>query len=544
MSKFTYEIPLQEEKTLDYRLLEIFPGMLSWLVLAAPVLLAFISPLVSASFIILYMVGWMVKAFVMIVRVIQGYKRVEQYSSLDWYSYLSDFDNYSSKAVLEKAASHDNAKFDVMHYNNLIEFSKFKNKVLPKDVLHAVVFPIYNEGMETLEPSMKALADSEYDLTKIWLYIAFEERGGTQVERDVVKLAKQYKNVFGKIVPIQHPDGMPNEVKGKGGNIYYAGQQMLKDIEDANISPNRVTVTTLDADNRVHRKYFNSLTYHFVITEHKTSISYQPIPLYTNNIWDVPAPVRVAATGNSFYQVIQSTRPHLMRNFSSHAQSLEGLLKTDLWSVRTVVEDGHQYWRSFIALKGEYDVIPIFVPIYQDAVLADDLKSTMKAQFVQRRRWAYGCSDIPYLISWWWKERRKLPFFKTWTRIIRLLESHVSLATASLVLALGGWGPWIVNHLSDGNSAVALRMPGYAQFLRYLGLIGFPISIYLGWKILPPRPERYLKRRSLWMILQWAWLPVSALLFGSFAALNAQTRLMLGKYLEVFDVTEKVVKKD
>jgi len=44
------------------------------------------------------------------------------------------------------------------------------------------------------------------------------------------------------------------------------------------------------------------------------------------------------------------------------------------------------------------------------------------------------------------------------------------------------------------------------------------------------------------MIAQWLLLPFTTMGFSSFAAIDAQTRLMFGKYLE-FYVTEKSVKK-
>jgi hypothetical protein len=65
--------------------------------------------------------------------------------------------------------------------------------------------------------------------------------------------------------------------------------------------------------------------------------------MFTNNIWDAPAPMRVIATGNSYWMLIQGLRQHMLRNFSAHAQPLASLIETDFWSRRTIVEDGHQF---------------------------------------------------------------------------------------------------------------------------------------------------------------------------------------------------------
>lgn len=70
-------------------------------------------------------------------------------------------------------------------------------------------------------------------------------------------------------------------------------------------------------------------------------------------------------------------------------------------------------------------------------------------------------------------------------------------------------------------------------------MVGILVSIFVSFKLLPPRPERYKKSRNVLMVLQWALMPVIAIVYSSMASYNAQTHLLLGKYLDKFDVTEK-----
>jgi hypothetical protein len=70
-------------------------------------------------------------------------------------------------------------------------------------------------------------------------------------------------------------------------------------------------------------------------------------------------------------------------------------------------------------------------------------------------------------------------------------------------------------------------------------MAGLFITIFLAFKMLPPRPQRYKRRRTLWMVLQWVLMPFTAIVYGSASAFNAQTHLFLGRYLDKFDVTEK-----
>ena len=55
--------------------------------------------------------------------------------------------------------------------------------------------------------------------------------------------------------------------------------------------------------------------------------------------------------------------------------------------------------------------------------------------------------------------------------------------------------------------------------------------------------EEYKKTKKIIMVLQWIISPVIAIVYSSFCAFYSQTRLMIGRYMEKFDVTKKSVKK-
>jgi hypothetical protein len=352
-------------------------------------------------------------------------------------------------------------------------------------------------------------------------------------------LIKEYGGQFAFAEAVEHPKDVPGEVIGKGGNITCAGRVLKKRLDKLGWDYNKTLVTTLDCDNRPHANYLAGLTYTYCLTQEPKNISYQPVPLFTNNIWDAPAPMRVIATGNSFWMVIQSLRPHILRNFSAHAQSMAALVDTDFWSVRTIVEDGHQYWRTYFRYDGNHDVYPIYLPIYQDAVLAEGYRRTFKAQFVQLRRWAWGCSDIAYVATKGFFTKNNIPKWRMTLRLARLMEGHLSWATAPPLLFFSAFIPILFNP----DDIAANQLPNLVSTIQRLAMIGILITLFLSFKALPPKPARYKRHRNIVMALQWAILPITTLLYNSTSALYSQTRLFFGRYLDRFDVTEKAVKK-
>lgn len=531
------EIPLAENRDFIYRLFEVLPGLLSWLTLGLPVILCFISPTLAAVFVIAYLLVWFIKALAMNLRIIQGYKVLKQHMSYDWQKFLQELDNPNLAF-----ARYDQGIYPKWHYKNLITRQSRQNKVNLDNLYHGVIVAVYNESRSIIEPTIKHVLQSNYDTKKIILVIAYEERGGSEVENVVHDIVSQYGHHFYHMSAVRHPQDIPNEVIGKGGNITYAGKYLKTIIDDKKIGYSNIIITTLDADNRPHPQYFAAVTYAYLACPDPIHTSFQPISLFTNNIWDVPAPMRVIATGNSFWNIVLALRPHMLRNFASHSQSFQTLVETDFWSVRTIVEDGHQFWRTYFRYDGNHDVHPIMVPIYQDAVLSNTLTKTLKSQFIQVRRWAWGASDIAYVLQKGWREKNHIPRVDLFFKTIRLIDGHVTWATAPLLLLLAAFVPLYLSPQSS-SSLVANQLPIIASRIQTLAMAGLFVSLYVSIKLLPPKPKYYRAHRHIFMVLQWIYMPLTTIIYSGLAALYSQTRLMIGWYLGKFDVTEKAVKR-
>jgi glycosyltransferase involved in cell wall biosynthesis len=531
------ELPLKKRTKL-YRFFEMLPAIISYGMIILLIVLSLISPLAAAIYLLLIIITVLVKAVGIAVHTIGGRSRLNRAQNVDWHARFLQLETPELSYSHEKTVRSSGFGFEAHKENLRLMAADPEAFPKPSSIYNAVIVAAYNESFEVIDPTIQSVADTTFDNDKIILVLTYEERGGPEIKKTAEALKKKYGNTFKAFHVICHPAGLPDELVGKGGNITFAGYFLKKWIAEQDIPYKDVMITTLDSDNRPHATYFDYVAYEYVVHEDRKHLSYQPIALFMNNIWDAPAPMRVIATGNSFWNIISSMRPHTLRNFASHSQPMDALVEMNFWSKRSIVEDGHQYWRSYFYFGGNYSVTPIYVPIYQDAVLSDTYKKTLKAQFIQLRRWAYGASDIPYVAVRVLTNKRNVPLGPGLARLFRLIDGHVTLASTSIMVAVGGWIPLLVNSQAARDIA-AHQLPEVISGIQQVALIGLLITVFMAFKMLPPRPERYKRHRTIWMLLQWGLMPVTAIVYSAASAFNAQTHLFLGKYLDKFDVTEK-----
>lgn len=532
-----FELPIGK-RTLKYRLFEMLPAAISYGAFVLLVVLSIVSPLLAAIYLLLVIITVLVKAVLIVRDSILGHNRLVKSQKVDWAARLADFEDPVATYAL-RTATKPKAFGAHVHVDNLrVVSSNPEAFPKPSELYNMVIIATYNEAYEVLEPTIQSVKATTYPNKQLIVVLAYEERGGAATERTAERLQKKFKNVFHAFLIVKHPGDIPDEVVGKGGNITYAGKEMAKWCDDQGILYKNVMITTLDADNRPHPAYFDYTTYEFIVNEDRKHLAYQPIALFLNNIWDVPAPMRVVATGNTFWSLISATRPHMMRNFASHSQPMDALVEMNWWTTRSVVEDGHQFWRSYVHYKGNYSVLPMYIPIYQDAVLSNTLLQTLKAQFLQLRRWMYGASDIAYIATHLFTKKRTVPFWRGFIWFVRALDGYVTAASVSIIVAVGAWIPLLISSQAY-HDIVAHQLPDVVSTFQRIALIGLVVMVFQSFRLLPPRPARYKRHRTVGMVLQWVLMPITAIAYLSFAALNAQGRLFIGKYLDKFDVTEK-----
>lgn len=527
------EIP-QGKRTKLYRFLEMLPALMSYGMVILLFVLSFYNPVFGSIYLLILIAIVLVKAAAITFRTMQGYRTVKKACLVDWGKRLAELKRAESIELEDTTKN----KFEygyAEHRYNLKKMAKEKTII---DVFHAVIMVAYNESLEILVPSVEAVKNTGFDNKKIIFVLGYEERGGKEMEENAKKLKKKYDGVFYDFLIVKHPDGMKGEIKGKGPNLVYAGKELERYLRDKKIDNERVIVTSLDSDNRMHKEYLDYVAYEYLVRDNRKNCSYQPVSLFTNNIWEASAPMRLIAISNSFFNIITSMRPHALRNFASHSQPMEALVEMDFWSKRTIVEDGHQYWRSLFHFRGNYEVVSIRVPIYQDAVMEETFLKTLKAQFIQLRRWDYGASDVAYVGVRLLGGKSGVPFGKLLFDFWRLLDGHVMLAAMSPIVAFGGFIPLSMNN--QNKQLLVYNLPNIVSNVQFFASIGLLVMILLSMKMLPERPKKYGRGKSFAMVLQWVLVPVVAIVYQSFAAFYAQTRLLTGRYMEKFDVTKKI----
>lgn len=503
-----------------FRLLEIFPGAISWLILILIFILSWQKPFFISVFIIVFAVFWLFRTIYFSFHLNSTFKKMKENEKKDWLDKI-------------KKLSPQNYSLKINSW---------------KDIYHLVILPVSREPLEIAREAFISLQKSDYPKDRMIIVFSAEESQKQYLAPIVEEIEKEFSDKFFKLLITWHPSNIKGEIPGHGANDAWACQEVKKKIIDPlNIPYENIITSSFDIDTCVFSRYFSCLTYYFLTIKNPTRASYQPIPLYINNIWQAPFFSRIFAFSATFWQMMCQERPEILLTFSSHSMSFKSLVDVGYKQANVVSDDSRIFWQCFFRYNGDYRVVPIFYPVSMDANVSKSFWRTAVNVYKQQRRWAYGVGEIPFFLFGFLKKiksdfnNKKIPFYKKLNLSAELIVGHWFWATVSIMIFCLGWLPIFLGGPDFSQTLVSYNLPKMMSFILTILMIGLVASAYLTIVLLPPKPPGYGRFRYFTFFIEWFMLPFIMIFFTSIPALDAQTRWMFGRYMG-FWVTEKVRK--
>lgn len=452
------------------------------------------------------------------IHAVRGYRAMKASARIDWrQKYGAQI--FGSAAVRESAIAWD-------------------------DVYHLIIIPTYKESVEKLSATLGKLAESEVAREKLLVVIAMEAADAGAPAR-YEQLTRDFGHSFLAMIGTTHPDDIAGEVRGKSSNEAWAAKHAKRLFcDEMGFDIDAMTVTSCDADTLFHPRYFSALTYEFATDPRRYRRFWQGPIFYYNNVWDVPAPLRIQNSLGGINHLAKLMRKHtVLFPQSTYSLSMRMCHDVGYWDVDVVPEDWHMFLKCFFAMGGEPDVRPILLPVGNDGVRAHKYRNTFWEHYQQARRHAWGCTDIPYAIKQF-AAHPEIPFLRRLRRTWSITENHVLWSSQWFLItgvaanmSAASWGGFIsLKPFAQGN------IPDWfiiaSRWILMPCIIPLIVMIILDMMMRPERPKRW----KVWLypvqFAQWMLMAPITLFFTALPALDAQIRLALGRRLE-YKVTEK-----
>jgi cellulose synthase/poly-beta-1,6-N-acetylglucosamine synthase-like glycosyltransferase len=481
-----------------YRLGEVFIPVCTWIVILLPVWLSPFHPAIVAYFIIAFNLFFFYKS-----------------SSTTYFAVIS------YKEIL---------------FHSKISYAE-KIKLLPKakEIKHYIIVPNYKEPLYKLESTLDSFVQNDYPYKNITLVLAFEKREEEAKEKEHY-LREKYSSFFENIVAAYHVL-TPNEVQGKASNQTFAAKMVKEFVEKEHISKEDIILTICDADSHLSSNYFSYLTDTYLHdTEKLYHFYWAPVVLY-NNFWQLPLFVRMQATLSSIVRLSLVAQKERLIHISTYSSSLWLLDEVGYWDVDIIPEDWHIYFQAFFRFGDKVKTLPLFTIINGDAVYSGGFIKTLQNRYEQEKRWAWGVTDFSYA---WGKlfNTPHIPFWVKFRKIYALAETHFLWPTSFFLLTLSASVPPLVNPVFK-RTVLGLLLPQISGLILTIATASLLLYIYLDIQVRKKMNiETSFKNLPL-LFIQWYLLPIVSFFLSSLPALDAHTRLLLGKKI-TYKVTEKV----
>lgn len=501
---------VEKNERATQRILEMIPGIMVWTVLTSPLWLGKLLPFWMNFFLAWLAVFWVYRAFLHTAGLFIGYKRYKDEIKIDW---------------LEKCKN--------TNFRELPNPEKLPDNF--EQIYHFILVPAVNEPLEVLEGMVSSIYKSNYPHNKIFFTLTVEERGKEGVGKSFEYLKEKYGKEFAGFWMFVHPAGIENEAKGAGAaNRTWGAKHAVQKIEELNIPLRNILFTTFDADAQIHKEFIPRLTYAYMTDKERQDRFYQSAAyLFHNNIWQVPTLMRIQASSLSL-AILSSWvfDPYSKDTFSAYSVSLNNVVDTGYWDVRLGVDDTPFFWRTFIRKNGNFSGKEFYVPIYSDAVQGESVVKSYVSQYKQLLRWGWGIIVFPIAMKGF-LTNKKIRLVDKVVRTIRMVEQYTIWYTIAFLITFGFALFHLVNPRIE-QTTMGASLPiltGYVLTGAFFLLL--PIGIFRE-KLCPPKPKEWSVWKKFWINLEGPLVILNMLTFNLIPYIDAATRLLLNKRLELW----------
>jgi cellulose synthase/poly-beta-1,6-N-acetylglucosamine synthase-like glycosyltransferase len=483
------------------RTIEVLTGVLTWALLTSPIWGAIVAPDRLLWFLLLFNAYWLYKTANMAIAGLIGYRRLVEGQKIDWLGACREVPGWDR-------------------------------------IQHLVIIPTYREPPEVLEAMLDYLAVQDFPRRNLWVVLAFEEREENGPAR-ARRIVEQFADQFAGLRVTYHPD-RAGEVRGKSSNLAYSARRAKSWlVDELGYDLESIVVTVCDADSRLHPRYLSALTANYLSNSDRRYRIWQPALMFYANIWRLPEVARISAALYSVWQLSRLVARYKLVTQSTYSLSLATCHEVGYWDVDVIPEDSRMFFKLMFELghRREVAVEPIFLPVLADAAEGAGFWPTIANHYRQTRRWAWGVSDVPYLVQ----RAIQGSAVPLWTRLRRVgfyVEEHICWPTHWFLLTIGANVAGLVAAAyMNSETAQSLTAISSSLLTACLPLLG--IVIWVDLQLRPPRPAG----APWWSwgigIAAWLTLPVVGLVLTALPAVDAHTRLLFGRYLH-YQVTEKL----
>ncbi len=437
---------------------------------------------------------------------------------------------------------------------------------------HLVIIPNYREPEQGLERTLASLAEQSL-APQLVVVLAMETRE-TEAHEKAARLIQRFAGAFADCFATFHPSDIPGETPGKGSNEAWAARQAyLRLIEVGDDDLDRYSVTSCDADAVFHPNHFSAMNYQFLTAADRYRTFWQPVIFNTNNIWEVPAPLRIPEGLSGVNRASNLVLPFSVKfPTSCYTLSWRMLHEVDYWDEEVIPEDWHIYMKCTFSLGDRVHVQPLWIPLGNDCVLSETTWRTLRAHYTQSKRHAWGASDIPYA----WRAvanpgpaglGRRLLLASALTKVHVFWMAQWYIVTLGVLLPAkmtGSFGahmpewwshkafqiPGIGLHperITDPGTWLVVGETGLLELSIWLNLCGLMLALCLipliaiiafeGW-IRPTRPAGVSRVETFKQLAMWPLMAPITFAWASLPALDAQVHLARGRDL-IYRVAEK-----